>query len=180
MLPKPAIFLDRDGTVNIEKNYLHRIADWEWVAGAPQAIKRLRDAGYRIIIITNQAGIARGMYSAADVETLHAHVNAELATIGTAIDGFYFCPHHPDFGQPRDCDCRKPKPGMLRAAAARHTIDLSRSWMIGDKDIDIEAGRAAGTQTLLVRTGYGRQHEAAFAPEMVIDTLADACHKIIG
>lgn len=179
MSGKPAIFLDRDGTVNVEKSYLYRIADWEWTNGAPQAIKTLRDAGYSIIVVSNQSGIAQGMYGAEDVNKLHTYVNAELAKIGTTIDAFYFCPHHEKFGSDRDCACRKPKPGMLLQAAAEHGIDLTRSWMVGDKLIDVQAGQAAGVRTLLVRTGYGRTFEAEVPPQMVVDDLVAACHKVM-
>ncbi len=157
--PIPAIFLDRDGTINIEKNYLYRIEDWQWTQGAQEAIKQLKDAGYIIVVVSNQAGIARGIYNQDDVNKLHDFANTELAKIGTVIDAFYFCPHHPDFSEDGVCQCRKPAPYMILQAAQDLNINLEKSWMIGDKLIDIQAGTAAGVTTILVRTGYGKEEE---------------------
>lgn len=170
-----ALFLDRDGTLNVEKSYLWRIADWEWIPGTQAALLAAKAAGWKLIVVTNQSGIARGMYGEAELAALHAHANAEL---GGAIDGFYHCPHHPDFSA--DCDCRKPKPGMLLRAAAEHGIDLSQSVMIGDKLLDLHAGDAARVrQSILVRTGYGREFEASIAPHhLVVDDLAAACETL--
>lgn len=151
--PTPAVFLDRDGTINVEKNYLYRIEDWEWIPGAQDSIKMLRETGYLVVVISNQAGIARGLYSTGDVDLLHAHVQQELAMHGTCIDSFYYCPHHPDLDDL--CTCRKPAPGMLLQAAKDLNIDLSASWMIGDKAIDVFAGHAAGAKSMLVKSGYG-------------------------
>ena len=155
-----AVFLDRDGTINVEKNYLHRIDDFEFIPGAPEAIRRLQSAGYLIIVVTNQSGIARGYFSEEDVNCLHEHIQQELMTSGTGIDAFYVCPHHPTAVVDKlrlDCDCRKGSPGMLLRAAIEHNIDLKRSFMIGDKLADIEAGQRAGCQAILVLTGYGRE-----------------------
>ncbi len=154
-MARPAVFLDRDGTLNIEKEYLHRVEDWEWIPGAIEAIRRINRMGYLAIVVTNQAGVARGFYSEEAVHTLHDEVNAMLAAEGGRIDGFYHCPHHPEYGPVRECACRKPEPGMLLAAQRDFGIDLSRSFMIGDKAIDVEAGRGAGATPVLVMTGYG-------------------------
>ena len=155
-MDRPAIFLDRDGTINVEKNYLHRIEDWEWIPGAIKAIREFNRAGYLVIVISNQAGIARGFYSEEAVLRLHNHVDMMLAKHGARIDAYFFCPHHPQFGEERNCSCRKPMPGLIRAAQLELGIDLNRSWMIGDKLSDIEAGRAAGVRGILVATGYGK------------------------
>ena len=155
-----AVFLDRDGTVNVEREYLYRIEDFEFIPGAPEAIKRLQSVGYSIIVVTNQSGIARGFYSEEDVSRLHEHIQKELMFFGAKIDSFYVCPHHPTSGRDelrQDCDCRKGSPGMLLRAAEEHDIDLKRSFMIGDKLADIEAGQRAGCQAILVLTGYGRE-----------------------
>jgi len=155
-----AVFLDRDGTINVEKEYLHRIEDFEFIPGAPEAIKRLRSAGYLVIVVTNQSGVARGYFSQEDVDCLHEHIQQELMSRGTRIDAFYVCPHHPTKGLNElrmDCDCRKGSPGMLLRAAEEHDIDLKSSFMIGDKPADIEAGQRAGCQAVLVMTGYGRE-----------------------
>ncbi len=153
-----AVFLDRDGTVNVEKDYLHRTEDFEFIPGAPEAIRLLKDAGFLVIVVTNQSGIGRGYYDEAAVHRLHRFMDDELARHGTGVDGYYICPHHPLHGVDgyrRECDCRKPLPGMLLEAAADFAIDLAASYIIGDKVADIEAGLAAGCLPLHVRTGYG-------------------------
>lgn len=154
---KPAVFLDRDGTINIEKDYLYRIDEFEFTPGAIEAIKLFNQSGYLVVVVTNQSGVARGYYSEADVETLHSHIDQQLQSQGGRVDAWYYCPHHvsgkPPYNQ--ECSCRKPLPGMLLKAAADHDIDLDRSWMVGDKLADIEAGQAAGCKPVLVMTGYG-------------------------
>jgi D-glycero-D-manno-heptose 1,7-bisphosphate phosphatase len=173
-----AVFLDRDGTINIEKEYLHKIEDFEFIPGAPEAIKRLKDAGFLVIVVSNQSGVARGYFDEQAVDTLHEHIQAELAAYGTSIDAFYFCPHHPVNGVDHyqvDCDCRKGAPGMLLQAAREHEIDLQRSFMIGDKLADIEAGQRAGCQSILVLTGYGET--AALDPKI---TSVKKCRDLSG
>lgn len=153
------VFLDRDGTINVEKNYLHKIEEFAFIPGAPQAIKRLKDAGFLVIVVSNQSGVGRGYFDEQAVETLHKHIQEELLAYGTSIDAFYFCPHHPDEGvgdYKIACDCRKEAPGMLLRAAVEHDIDLQQSFMVGDKLADIEAGQRAGCQSILVLTGYGK------------------------
>lgn len=152
---KRAVFLDRDGTINVEKNHLYRIADWEWIPGAREAIKGFNQLGFTVIVVTNQSGIARGMYSFADVYRLHNYVDKELLEFGAHIDGYYFCPHHPEYGEKKRCNCRKPEPGLLTQAQHEHCIDLSDSFMVGDKISDIAAGLTVGTSAILVQTGYG-------------------------
>lgn len=163
---KPTVFLDRDGTINIEKNYLYKIEEWEWIPGAVEAIKLFNRLGFAVVVVTNQAGIARGFYKLADVESLHAWVGSELTKAGATIDAFYICPHHPEFGDIWNCVCRKPSPGLLRQAMADFNIDPSRSYLIGDKQSDIEAAIAAGIEPILVLTGYGRQ-ENEIVPKWV-------------
>ena len=175
----PAVFLDRDGTLNREKGYLYRWADWEWLPGAIEALAALKEAGRKLVVITNQAGVARGLYGPADIEALHRRVNEDLAGRGLAIDAFYYCPHHPDFTGP--CDCRKPRPGMFLKAARELSLDLSRSAMVGDKLSDVEAGRAAGLGlNILLRTGYGREMEALARPgQVIVDDLKAAVPLIL-
>lgn len=163
---RPAVFLDRDGTLNVEKDYLHRIEDFTFIPGAPEAVRLLKDAGFLAIIVTNQSGVARGYYPRDAVCRLHEHLQNELLRHGTCIDGFYVCPHHPTEGTGIyriACDCRKGEPGMLLQAAREHGVDLSRSFMVGDKLADIEAGVRAGCQSILVRTGYGIKDEPMVA-----------------
>lgn len=159
-----AVFLDRDGTLNVDKGYVHRIEDWEWIPGAIGAIATLRKAGFLVIVVTNQAGIARGYYNEADVTRLHAWLNEELKKHGTAIDGFYYCPHHPEHSG--ECGCRKPMPGMLNEAQQDFDIDFGRSWLVGDKVSDIQAGLAAGVKSILVLTGYGNDDRALLKEEI--------------
>lgn len=162
-----AVFLDRDGTINVEKDYLHKTEDFEFIPGAPEAIKRLKDAGFLVIVVSNQSGIGRGYFDEHAVDKLHRYIQSALVERNTVIDAFYFCPHHPEKGlgdYKVVCDCRKGEPGMLLQAAREHNVDLQKSFMIGDKRADIEAGQRAGCQTLLVMTGYGER--AASGPEM--------------
>ena len=158
MPKKRAVFLDRDGTINVEKDYLSRPEDFEFFPDVPLALKRLKAAGYLLIVVTNQSGVARGYFTLSEVDTLHRHIQAQLKQFGTELDGFYICPHHPDKGIAEyraHCSCRKGEPGLLLQAATDFGIDLERSFMIGDKLTDIEAGTRAGCQPILVLTGYG-------------------------
>jgi D-glycero-D-manno-heptose 1,7-bisphosphate phosphatase len=154
---KQAVFLDRDGTINVEKDYLYRIEDFEFTPGAIEGIKLLNDAGYLVIVVTNQSGVARGYYGEADIERLHNAIDQLLKVAGARVDGWYYCPHHTAGNHPynQECRCRKPLPGMLLTAASEQAVDLSRSWIVGDKVADIQAGVAAGCKPVLVLTGYG-------------------------
>ena len=179
-----AVFLDRDGTINVEKEYLHRPEEFEFIPGAPEAIRLLRSAGFRVIVVTNQSGVARGYYDEEAVTTLHRHLDAELARLNTGVDAYYFCPHHPQEGvgaYRTDCDCRKPLPGMLFQATRDFSLDLAGSYIIGDKVADVEAGLAAGCRPVLVRTGYGRADSSRIpAGVPVYDDLLAAARAIIG
>jgi len=182
-MKQPAVFLDRDGTINIEKNYLYRVEDFELLPGASEGIALLCRAGYRIIVVSNQSGVGRGYYTEADVQHLHQHLDQILKQSGAVVDAYYYCPHHPEqgIGEYRSaCACRKPLPGMIIQAAADLDIDLARSFMIGDKLADVHAGTAAGCTPLLVRTGYGAA-EAANLPMNVpvYDDLLAAAEAIV-
>ncbi len=146
-IEKPAAFFDRDGVLNIDKDYVHRVDQFDWIDGVPEAIRLLNEAGYLVIVVTNQSGVARGFYDEEAIGILHTYMREHLATLGARIDAFYYCPHHPDgkiAAYTRRCDCRKPGPGMLEQAARDWPIDRTRSFMIGDKDIDVEAATAFG------------------------------------
>ncbi len=152
------VFLDRDGTINIEKNYLFRTEDFEFIPGSEKAIKLLNDNGYKVIVITNQAGVARGYYSEKEVKRLHEFINSKLETTGAHIDAFYHCPHHPVAGigfYKRICSCRKPNTGLFERAKENFDVDVEKSYMIGDNIADIQGGNNFGVSTILVSTGYG-------------------------
>lgn len=179
---KRAVFLDRDGTINIEKEYLYLARDFEFIPGAPEAIRLLNQAGILVVVVTNQSGIARGFYTEDDVENLHRHIARELEPFGAHVDAWLYCPHHPagrgSYALP--CMCRKPLPGMVNEAAERFGIDLDNSTMIGDKRADIEAGAAAGCRTILVRTGYGAEEERFIGPQTVVcDDLLSAVKYLL-
>ncbi|WP_320664285.1 HAD family hydrolase [Prochlorococcus sp. MIT 1223] len=146
----PAIYLDRDGTINEEIGYLHKISDWEWCEGALESIVSISKSRYKIVVITNQAGIARGYYSKKEVFYLHTWLHKQISMNLGRLDAVYFCPHHPDYGYIKDCQCRKPGTGMILEAARDLNIDLNQSWLIGDKASDVEAGSKAGLQTILL------------------------------
>lgn len=148
-LQRPAVFLDRDGVINEDCGYVSSPEQVRWISGAKEAIKFLHDSGYYVFVVTNQAGIARGFYDDAKVNALHDWMQQQLRSIGAHIDAFYYCPHHPDFGPP--CGCRKPAAGMLIQAMSEWPVEPSGSFMIGDKQIDVEAainGGIAGYQYL--------------------------------
>lgn len=148
-----ALFLDRDGVINKEKNYLYKIEDFEFIDGVFETCKYFQDNGYLIIVITNQAGIARGKYTEDDYQTLTNWMIKEFEKNNIKISKVYYCPHHPDFSG--DCECRKPNPGMILQAKKDFDIDLSQSILVGDKNSDIEAGINAGIKmNYLVETGH--------------------------
>ena len=164
---RPAVFLDRDGTLIEDVGFLDHLDKLAMFPWTNDAVRLLNRAGFVTVVVTNQGGVARGLYSEAFVQETHAALDARLAKGGARIDRYYYCPHHPTKGKGeylRACACRKPAPGMIQRACADLDLDPVRSWMIGDKWLDIGAGRAAGTGSLLVRTGYG-WHEAATPPE---------------
>lgn len=154
------VFLDRDGTINEEVNYLHRPEDLKLLPMAAEAIRLWNDHGFRVVVVTNQAGVARGYYQEADVEKLHQYMNQILKEKGAHIDAFYYCPHHPEHGigpYKIKCHCRKPDTGMFEAAERDCPVDKAHSYMVGDKWLDTQAGARFGVHTALVGTGYGRE-----------------------
>lgn len=183
------VFLDRDGTVNEEVHYLHRPEDLKIFPEAVQAIRILKRSGFKIVIITNQAGVARGYYSCRDVEDLHRYMNQILRKEEAEIDGFYYCPHHPEYGvgiYKKVCHCRKPDIGMFEMAEKDFPTDKAHSYMIGDKALDIQAGKNYGVCSILVGTGYGaalkaEAEERGEKPfyDFYAETLVDAAEYII-
>ena len=144
-----AVFLDRDGTINVDKRYPHKIEDLEIIPGAIEGLKILQKSGYSLIIVTNQSGIGRGRYTEQDYFDFRDCLHRTLLKEGIEITAEYFCPHPPN----EDCNCRKPKTGMLEKAAKDFALDLSECWMIGDRYTDILAGKKAGCRTIFVLTG---------------------------
>lgn len=183
---QPAIFLDRDGVIIDDVNYLATPDQVRFIPGSIEAIASLNRAGWPVIVVTNQAGVARGYFPQQAVVRVHRHIADQLAEMSARIDAFYYCPHHPE-GEVEAyrlaCRCRKPRPGMLRRAANEHGLDLDRSWLIGDRVSDLEAGAAVGARTILVRTGYGAAADTAGLDrtklnlELVAADLADAVAK---
>jgi len=158
---KPALFLDRDGVVVEEVEYLSCPSQLALIPRGAEAIARVNRRGIPVVVITNQAGVARGYFPEARIAEVHHHLDKLLSACGARIDRYYYCPHHPTEGlEPyrRQCRCRKPHPGMLHEAALKEGLDLQSSWLVGDKLSDVEAGQVAGCRTVLVQTGHGRTH----------------------
>ncbi len=159
MKKNTAVFLDRDGTINDEVGYLDHADKLRIIPAAFEAIRLINESGMKAVVVSNQAGIAKGFFTEKFVRKINEQIQSELLARGAFIDRFYFCPHHPTDGidpYRRICDCRKPEPGLLHQAAADLDIDLGRSYMIGDRYRDIETARRVGTRGVLVLTGYGR------------------------
>ncbi|HIU63730.1 MAG TPA: HAD family hydrolase [Candidatus Avacidaminococcus intestinavium] len=155
-MPSKAVFFDRDGVLNVDKSYLYKIEELEWVDGAKDAVKFLTELGYLIFVVTNQSGIARGYYSCDDMLKLHQYMTEEIIKSGGKIDAFYYCPHLPNGSVPEyaiECDCRKPKPGLLLKAMAEFAVDKEKSFLIGDKMRDVESAKAAGIKGYLFEQG---------------------------
>lgn len=173
----PAIFLDRDGTINVDHGYVYEVDRFEFIDGVIDAMRELKEMGFALVLVTNQSGIARGMFTEADFENLTEWMDWSLADRGIDLDGIYYCPHHPEgsvaaFRQA--CDCRKPQPGMLVSARDFLNIDMASSYMVGDKLEDMQAGAAAMVGTkVLVRTGKPVTEEGETAADWVINSLAD-------
>lgn len=158
-----AVFLDRDGTINEETGYMDRLEKLKLVPVAAEAIRLINASGMKAVVVTNQSGVARGLFDEAFVDAVHTRLREMLRAEGAFLDGIYFCPHHPTEGRERylmTCDCRKPAPGLLLRAAADLHLDPDRSYMVGDTLKDIEAGARAGARGVLVRTGYGSESAA--------------------
>ncbi|MFT7670375.1 MAG: D-glycero-D-manno-heptose 1,7-bisphosphate phosphatase [Planctomycetota bacterium] len=150
--PRPAVFIDRDGTINMEVDYLSKPEDLKLLPGAGEAIARLNAGGFLAIVITNQSGIARGLFDMKQLGRIHQRLRELLQECGAKLDGIYSCPHHPDF-DPKPCSCRKPLPGLYEQACVEHAIDLAASFAVGDSPRDLQAATAIGVPGFLVESG---------------------------
>ncbi len=183
---RPAIFLDRDGTLNEDVGYVDRLERLTLYPWSLDAVRLLRRAGYAIVVVTNQDGVARGFVAESFVEEIRRVIDGRLAALGERLDGHYYCPHEPHAPVPayrRVCDCRKPLPGLVHRAARELGLDVGRSVVIGDKWSDVSLARAAGARGVLVRTGYGRTQEQAppadLRADAVAETLMDAASWVL-
>jgi histidinol-phosphate phosphatase family protein len=178
---RPVVFLDRDGTLIHDRPgfYLRRPEQVRIYPPVYEALRRLREAGYRLVVISNQSGIGRGFFSRATLAKIHGRLQGRLRRRGAALDAFYFCPHHPDDG----CRCRKPSPLLARRAAREMRLDLRRAYMIGDKRVDLDMARALGIPAVLVLTGHGRYekqaHRRGLKPAREASTLLAAANWIL-
>lgn len=172
-----AIFLDRDGTINEEVEYLASPDDIHLLKGAAEAIKEANQLGLKVIITTNQSAVARGLLTEKQLSDIHSALKAQLQNLGAHINAIYYCPHHPEIGEPpyrTECDCRKPNTGMITRAAKEHDIDLKKSFIVGDKLTDIRTGNIAGMTSILVLTGYGKEElEQSRVSPVHIDYIAE-------
>jgi D-glycero-D-manno-heptose 1,7-bisphosphate phosphatase len=178
-----AVFLDRDGTVNAEVQYLSSPDKLELIPRTVSAIRELNHLGVRIFIITNQSGVARGFFPESAVLEIHAALREMLKKENAFVDDFFYCPHLPGVADPRydkDCECRKPKPGMLHHAQRKYSVDLRRSYVIGDRCIDVATGKAVGAGTVMVSTGYGSREidDCRSAPDFFAADLFDGVQYV--
>jgi D-glycero-D-manno-heptose 1,7-bisphosphate phosphatase len=180
---RPAVFIDRDGTLTEEVGYVNHPSRLRLLPRSAEAVRRLNEAGIPAVVVTNQAGLARGYFTEAVMSAVNVELAAQLARGNARVDGIYICPHHPTEGEPpyrQRCECRKPKPGLLLRAAEEMNLDLSRSIMVGDKPSDLEVAPVVGARSVLVLTGYGRgeweyqQDRFRVRPDYVAPDLFDA------
>ncbi len=180
-----AIFLDRDGTINHDSGYIKNPSEVVLLPGVSEGIKKLKNEfGFKTIVVSNQAGVAKGIMTIADVEAVNVRINNLLKKDGTEIDAFYYCPFHPDFDPPEKSICRKPSPFMIVQAAEEHGIDLSKSYVIGDKTSDIESGISAGVKTILIISEDNRNeisilHNLEKKPNFTAANFKEVCDFII-
>ena len=181
---RKAAFIDRDGVINVETGYPHRLEDFVFLPGAIDGLQRLQAAGYLLVVITNQSGIARGLYSEADYLRLTAYMQQQLLAAGVQLSAVEYCPHLPDAEIARyrvACDCRKPLPGMLRRSAGALNIDLPASILVGDRATDIQAGRSAGVgRCWLVRSGAELSPSDIAVADAVCDDLSACAQRLLG
>jgi D,D-heptose 1,7-bisphosphate phosphatase len=182
-MTRAAVFLDKDGTLIEDVPYNVAPDHIRLAAGVAEGLPRLRAAGFLLIVVSNQSGVARGYFAEGAIGPVRERIRELLKEIGVELDGFYYCPHHPDGNMPgyaTDCDCRKPRPGMILQAARDHGIDLSRSWFVGDILDDVEAGRRAGCRTALIDNGNETEWKRSPLrwPDIVVGEMAEAARLI--
>ena len=186
---RPAVFLDRDGTINEQMGYINHISRFQMLPGVAAAIRRLNEARIPVVVVTNQSGLARGYFPAELLTAVHEKMTALLAEQGAHVDGIYVCPHHPEAKREEyrvNCDCRKPKTGLLLRAAAEMGLDLARSFVVGDRWSDLKTAKACGALPVLVLTGYGRGDAQYIGPTQEVQPafvgvdLAEAVQWILG
>ncbi len=180
-MKRPVVFLDRDGTINEEVGYLDDPARLRLIPGAAEGIKILNRAGFCVVVVTNQSGIARGYFTADTVEAIHQELARQLAECGARIDAFYYCPHHPEAG----CRCRKPRPGLVERAVQELNLDLGQAYVVGDRLLDLELARNIGARGILVCTGYGKKEaqelaQRGFFSARTARDLLEAAQLIVG
>lgn len=176
-MARPAVFLDRDGTLNEDRGYVYQVDDFAWLPGAREAVARLNAAGLFTVLVTNQAGVARGLYEEADIEQLHAWMQDDLASVGAHLDALYYAPYHVEGVVERYAIMhpdRKPDTGMLERAIREHDLDPARSFMVGDKTTDLIPGRALGMTTILVETGYGLRDRDTAPADYIVPGITEA------
>ena len=171
---RPAVFLDRDGTINEQMGYVNHISRFQMLPGVTEAIRRLNEAQIPVVVVTNQSGLARGYFPAELLAAVHEKLAALLAEEGAHVDGIYVCPHHPEAKKDEyrvNCNCRKPKPGLLLQAAAEMGLDLARSFVVGDRWSDLKTAKACGALPVLVLTGYGRGDAQYIGPTQEVQPV---------
>jgi len=184
---RAAVFLDRDGTMIRDMSYLSRVEDVDWYPWTLDAIRSLNRAGFLVFVTTNQGGVGLGLYEEKAIAKVHDAMSARIAAGGGRIDGWFYCPHHPQAvveALRLDCDCRKPRPGMIRQAQAKFDLDVSESFVVGDKMADVGLAQAVGARGILVKTGYGareldRHDGRAPGAAHVAETLMEAASWIL-
>ena len=177
-----AIFLDRDGTINEDPGYLKHYRELKLLPHAAEAIELFNKAGYKVIVISNQSAVARGIIGEDMLQSMNKALQKQLLSKGAYLDEIYYCPHHPEHGvypYKNECECRKPNAGLIKKAAKKHDIDISKSFMIGDHSIDIEAGHKAGTKTILVLSGHENESDMKTKPDHTAKNLLEAAKWIL-
>jgi D-glycero-D-manno-heptose 1,7-bisphosphate phosphatase len=187
-MSRPAVFMDRDGTLCHEVGYVNHLSRFRLYPWAVEAVRLVNRAGFLAVVVTNQAGVARGYFPESVVDEVHSALRSAMEAGGARVDGLYVCLHHPSLGEPpyrQECDCRKPRPGLVLRARSELAIDLGRSWVVGDRHADMKLAWNVGARSALVKSGYGRgelAHQAPRwerAPDLVAENLLEAVERIV-